>query len=60
MTVDDTTNSVYITRNFIGYSGKTSNGGSCNGDLLVVMRQGCNNINTISAGKRVKCVRYVN
>ena len=59
VTMDDTTHSVYITGNFIGYTGKTGNGGSCTGEALIIMNHACNNLDTVYPGKRIKCLRYV-
>lgn len=56
--MDDTTNSVYITGKFIGFSGKTGNGGKCTGRAVMTMKQGCNNLNNAYAGGRIKCVRH--
>ena len=56
--MDDTTNSVYITKAFAGYAGKTSLG-KCEGDPVVMMKQGCNNLNNMWAPGRIQCVRFV-
>lgn len=66
--MDDTSKSVYVThgarpdgvrRWFIAYSGKTSNGGSCNGDILGTSPEGCVNLNTAFPGRRIKCLRSI-
>ncbi|KAK4198332.1 hypothetical protein QBC40DRAFT_266875 [Triangularia verruculosa] len=73
VTMDDTSNSVYIThgqrpdgvrRWFFAYDGKTGNGGSCTGNRLTtssssVAPSGCVNLNTAYPGKRIRCLRSV-
>ncbi|KAK5659684.1 hypothetical protein OQA88_893 [Cercophora sp. LCS_1] len=67
VTMDDTTNSVYLTNGqdldgenmrWYAYDDKTGNGGSCTGNFLGPMaNEGCININEYIAGSRIRCLR---
>ncbi|KAL1863176.1 hypothetical protein Plec18170_000006 [Paecilomyces lecythidis] len=60
VTMDDTSHSVYLAgANWVGFSDKTKNGGSCSGTALTVLDGQCNNLDTAHPGKRVKCVRNI-
>ncbi|KAJ5747856.1 uncharacterized protein N7511_009552 [Penicillium nucicola] len=60
VTMDDTTHSVYLAgANWVGFSDKTGNGGSCSGSALTVLQGECNNLDTAHPGKRIKCVRNI-
>ncbi|EGO60430.1 hypothetical protein NEUTE1DRAFT_119607 [Neurospora tetrasperma FGSC 2508] len=69
VTMDDTTNSVYLAngygldskaRGWYGYSEKSKDGGVCQGVNLGRMPEGCVNINEVAKlVGRVKCVQSV-
>jgi hypothetical protein len=55
--MDDTTHSVYLSgADWMGFSDKESDGGRCSG-FPIGVGQGCNNLETLKPGYRVKCVR---
>ncbi|KAK3351706.1 hypothetical protein B0H65DRAFT_419744 [Neurospora tetraspora] len=70
VTMDDTTNSVYLTNGYsvdgkskgwYGYSEKSKDGGLCKGVNLGRMPEGCVNINEVAKlVGRVKCVQSIN
>ncbi|KAJ5506572.1 hypothetical protein N7453_005529 [Penicillium expansum] len=60
VTMDDSSHSVYLAgTNWVGFSDKTSNGGSCSGSALTLLQGECNNLDTSHPGKRIKCVRNI-
>lgn len=57
VTMDDTTNSVYMSGTrwgWVGFDGKTGNGGRCTGKSLGRMTQGCNKLQ--KGDSRIRCV----
>ena len=59
VTMDDTTHSVYLSgADWMGFSDKESDGGRCSG-FPIGVGQGCNNLETLKPGYRVKCVRQL-
>ncbi|KAJ9212948.1 hypothetical protein DTO166G4_5452 [Paecilomyces variotii] len=60
VTMDDTSHSVYLAgTNWVGYSDKTGNGGSCTGAALRILNGKCNNLDTADPGTRIRCVRNI-
>ncbi|KAK5937335.1 hypothetical protein PMZ80_010341 [Knufia obscura] len=55
VTMDDTSNSVYLAgAQWLAFSEKTGDGGSCYGDVLPAVVAGCNNLDR---ERRIWCVR---
>ena len=65
VTMDDSSNSVYLANEARGtnwefWDGKTNNGGTCAGVKLgLAPHLECNNLNNAYPGKRVRCARFI-